>query len=487
VFPKLPATGKTRYSAGVRELVRNHRGFFLFLTLAAIGLRLLFILRVPAVTADSLVYGDIAKNWLEHGIYGLSGLTRISPTDIRLPGYPAFLALVFGMFGAEHYRAALVLQMAVDIATCLVIADLARRLLSPGAAKAAFLLSALCPFLANYAGAALTETWEVFFTALALNLAISGLEGAGWVRWLGAGLASSGAILMRPDGILLPMAIEFYLAALILSRLRSQFQPESSRAILASPVRAGLVLGFSALLPLAPWTVRNWRTFGVFEPLAPRYANETNAFVPLGFERWMKTWIADYVSTEEVYWAVPGSPIDAKNLPTRAFDSPDEERQTDQLLDDYNQRLQIDPALDRRFEQLAEERIREDPWRYWVWLPCLRIAGMWLRPRTEILPCNSRWWEFDEEPLWLAVTVVLGVLNLLYLGAAVLGLVRGARALHLGLLLSFVILRSTFLGSLENPETRYTLEGYPVVILLAAAAWASRNSRPGTAQPGCRA
>jgi len=485
VFLKLPAAGKTRYSAGVRELVRKNRSFFLFATLAAIGLRLVFILRVPAVTADSLVYGDIAKNWLEHGIYGLSGLTRISPTDIRLPGYPAFLALVFGTFGMEHYRAALVLQMVVDIATCLIIADLARRLLSPRAAKAAFVLSALCPFLANYAGAALTETWEVFFTALALNLATSALEGSGWVRWLAAGLASSGAILLRPDGILLPIAIELYLAAWILGRLRSRLQPQSSRAILASSVRAGLVLGVSAVLPLVPWTIRNWRTFDVFQPLAPRYANETNAFVPLGFERWMKTWIADYVSTEEVYWAVPGSPIDAKNLPTRAFDSPQEQQQTERLLDDYNQRMQIDPALDRRFEQLAEERIREDPWRYWVWLPCLRIAGMWLRPRTEILPCNSRWWEFDEEPLWLAVTIILGVLNLLYLGAGMLGLVRGGRVMHLGLLLSFVILRSTFLGTLENPETRYTLEGYPVVILLAAAAWANRSSRPGIDQPGC--
>jgi hypothetical protein len=33
----------------------------------------------------------------------------------------------------------------------------------------------------------------------------------------------------------------------------------------------------------------------------------------------------------------------------------------------------------------------------------------------------------------------------------------------------FVVLRSLFLGSLENPEPRYTLETYPVIIVLAAA------------------
>jgi 4-amino-4-deoxy-L-arabinose transferase-like glycosyltransferase len=470
-------TRKTRYSAVVRELVRNNPRFFLLATLAGMALRLLFILRVPAITADSFVYGDIAKNWLEHGIYGLSGITRISPTDIRLPGYPAFLALVFRIFGMEHYRAALVLQMVVDIATCFVIADLTRRLLSPRTAKAAFLLSALCPFLANYAGAALTETWEVFFTALALNLAISGLEVRGWLRWLACGLACGGAILMRPDGILLPIAIGLYLAALILARLRRQLPSEGATSTIESLLRAGLVLGVSAFLPLVPWTVRNWRTFDRFQPLAPRYANEANTFVPLGFERWMKTWIADYASTEEVYWAVPGSPIDPANLPARAFDSPEQQDETEQLLDDYNRQLQIDPALDRRFEQLAEERVRQDRWRYWVWLPLLRIADMWLRPRTEILPCNSRWWEFDEQPLWLAVMIALGVVNLLYLAAATLGLVRGGPVLRLGLLLGFVILRSAFLGTLENPETRYTLEAYPVVILFAAKAWGNRSAR----------
>src|SRR3984893_16647346 len=164
------------YILSVRQLVRQHLRFFLLATLAGVGLRLLFIFRFPGVTTDSFVYGDITKNWLQHGIYGLSGVDDISPTYIRLPGYPAFLAAVFAIFGMEHYRAVLVLQMFVDIGTCFLIADLARRLVSPQAARVAFLLAALCPFLANYVANALTETLEVFFTVLALDLAIVGLQ-----------------------------------------------------------------------------------------------------------------------------------------------------------------------------------------------------------------------------------------------------------------------------------------------------------------------
>lgn len=456
----------------MRELLRQHFRFFLFTTLAAWALRLLFILRFPAVTSDSLVYGDIAKNWLQHGIYGLSGIHDVSPTYIRLPGYPAFLAAVFAIFGREHYHAAMVVQMFVDLGTCFLVAGMARRLLSPGAARAAFLLAALCPFFANYSAAALTETWEIFFTALALDLALAALnrshQPTSWI-WLGCGLSIGTATLLRPDGGLLLVAVEVYLLISIVRLLPAKREPRAGLASFPTLIKAGLIVALAAVAPLVPWTLRNLHTLHEFQPLAPRYANEENSFVPLGFNRWVKTWMVDYASVEEIYWAVPGAAVDADNLPTRAFDSAQQRDQTEQLLDDYNHSLDITPGLDARFAALAADRIHRAPLRYYVWLPLLRLADMWLRPRTEILPSNTRWWEFDEKPRWLVLGIAFGVAGLLYVGAALMGLWRGQFALHLGLLLSFVILRSAFLVTLENPEPRYTLECYPVVIVLASA------------------
>jgi hypothetical protein len=74
--------------------------------------------------------------------------------------------------------------------------------------------------------------------------------------------------------------------------------------------------------------------------------------------------------------------------------------------------------------------------------------------------------------------LALGVVNLAYVGAAFAGLLRGRFLPHLGLLLTFVILRSAFLGTLENPEPRYTLECYPLVIILAAAWFQQKNQLP---------
>ena len=58
-----------------------------------------------------------------------------------------------------------------------------------------------------------------------------------------------------------------------------------------------------------------------------------------GFNRWVKTWMADYVSVQEIYWAVPGADIDLTRLPHRAFDSGQQRQQTAELFADYNQRL----------------------------------------------------------------------------------------------------------------------------------------------------
>ena len=450
--------------------MRQHLRFYLITLLAAVVLRLLFIFSFPGVTTDSFIYGDIAKNWLLHGVYGVSGANGPDATWIRLPGYPAFLAAVFAVFGMEHYHAVLFLQLLVDIGTCFLIADLARRLVGPRAANAAFLLAALCPFLANYCAAALTETLEVFFTVTALDLMVMALdrERAALRLWAACGLAVGAAILLRPDGGLLLVAIGLYLAWCLVNRIRT----DGNYWQIAL---AGMTVLLVALAPLVPWTLRNSRTFHRFEPLAPRYANEENEFVPMGYNRWVKTWMVDYASVEEIYWPVPGDSIDSTKLPDRAFDSKEQRTETETLISEYNGSQHVTPDLDTRFDALATARIRQSPFRYYAWLPLLRVADMWLRPRTEILPSDSRWWEFNDDPRWSTLAVVLGVINLAYIGLAAAGLLRYPAIRYLGLLLAFAIIRSAFLGTLENPEPRYTLECYPVVILLASA-WLSRRA-----------
>jgi len=479
------------YILSVLELVRKNARFFLGASLAALAVRLLFVLRFPGIVDDSRLYANIATNWLQHGVYGITDSGQIVPTLSRLPGYPAFLAVVFAIFGASNFRAVLLIQVLFDLGTCLLAADLARRMFSESAAKAAFLLAALCPFLADYSAAALTETLEVFFTTLALDFAAIGFarlraqanhgcdpgSTPAWAAFLGCGLSSGASILLRPDGGILLAAIAAYCFWFLLQRLVWHAPgPNRARAML-SMIRAGTLLAISALAPLLPWTFRNLHTFHRFQPLAPRYANDSDEPVMMGFNRWTKTWIADSASVQEIYWNVPGDAIDISRLPHRAFDSARQLQETAQLFADYNQDHDVTPELDARFAWLAAERIQAAPLRYYVWLPALRIADMWLRPRTELLPSDPRWWEFNDEGKWLAVSIFFGLVNLAYLAAAATGLLRSHDIVGIGLLLLFLLLRSLFLGTLENPEPRYTLECYPAVIVAASALFIGKTHR----------
>jgi 4-amino-4-deoxy-L-arabinose transferase-like glycosyltransferase len=464
----------------VLQLLRKDPRFFLAAILVGLALRLLFVLHFPAVVDDSRLYADIAMNWLQYGMYGITDSGHVMPTLSRLPGYPAFLAAIFAVFGWSNFRAVLLVQVAFDLATCFVTADLARRVFSERVAKAAFMLAALCPFLANYSAAALTETLEVFFTALALDFAVCGLapikddgRPGSNLPWWGCGFSIGACILLRPDGGILLATVAGYLLYLL---LRALFGKKSSASIsLVRIVRAGTILAISALVPLIPWTLRNLHTLHRFEPLAPRYANDSDEPLMPGFNRWTKTWIAEYVSVQEIYWNVPGDAIDVTRLPRRAFDSEAQRQETAQLFAAYNSDHDVPLELDARFAALAKARIHAAPLRYYVWLPVERIADMWLRPRTELLPSDPRWWEFNDEHGWLAISIIFGMVNLVYVAAAIVGFLRARIFPAAGLLSFFLLLRSLFLGTLENPEPRYTLECYPVVIVLATVLFIGKS------------
>jgi hypothetical protein len=435
-------------------------------------LRVVLVHRFAIVSGDGLVYGNLAANWLTHGVYGLGDGASLHPTLIRLPGYPAFLAVVFRIFGVGNYSAVLWTQIFADLITCWLLFLVVRARLSTRAAHIALWLAALCPFTATYVAAPLTETLSIFCVALAL-LAASKCLDQNFARWpwlLVLTFALSYAILLRPDGGLL--------AAAVLGWLCWHFyRPSPGRRFVATRLAA---ISLLALLPLAPWAVRNWRVFHVFQPLAPRYANDPEELPESGYKSWTKTWFADAASNEEFYWCADDCALDIDLLPDRAFDSPDQRDRTADLLDAYNESLTITPALDNSFAALAEERAHAHPLRTHLVLPTVRLADMWLRPRTELFDVPARWWEWRDHPRRSLFALVYALLNAAYLVLAIIGFLR-RRVPLAGMMLAYVALRCLLLLTVENAEPRYTLECFPIVIIAAACALAPKQPAATTA------
>ena len=438
---------------------------------AGLAMRLWMLKDLFLVNGDSLIYGGLAKSLLLRGRYDLSiGGGAPVPTLIRLPGYPIFLAFCFRLFGMENYFAVTLVQIALELLGCLLLAEFAGRIAPPGLARGARLatlcLAALCPFTATYAVVPLTEAPTLFAFALALWAMARFCGHPGWASALWFTFAVTFAAFLRPDGALAAVALA---PALVLA-LRCG-NPASAAIPPQNIKRIALVCVLLALLPFAAWTVRNWQTFHVFQPLAPRYAADPGQETYPGWQRWVKTWCLDFVSTYEVYWPVPGSPLDLGKLPSRAFDSPAQYAQTAALASLYNNRdgaTDILPDVDAGFGKLAGERIAAHPLRYYLWLPLGRLADMVLRPRVENLNIDLDWWVYAHHNAETRFSWACAGLNALYLLLGAIGLCLRPRFWKA--MLAYMLLRSALLLTVEAPEARYTLEFFPMLFALGGIA-----------------
>src|SRR3984885_2795004 len=95
---------------------------------AGLALRVYLVLKFPVTdTGDAPFYIELAWNWLKNGVYGFPVNGQLTPVDMRVPGYPAFLAAIFA-FAGKSPQAVMLAQCVMDVAACFLIALIAERL-----------------------------------------------------------------------------------------------------------------------------------------------------------------------------------------------------------------------------------------------------------------------------------------------------------------------------------------------------------------------
>ena len=471
--------------------------------IVGLALRLLFVLGFPAAAGDSALYLQLARNLADHHVYGLWINGQLVPTELRTPGYPAFLAVIALLFGRGP-KPILLSQAVMDLCTCVVTGLLAGAL-APVAARrrvvvAGLWLAATCPFVADYSAVVLTEVLAAFLSTAACVCFVASVNAEiieiPWNRRSIAltsnTLACFGAFLTGLASLVRPEMPLLAATAGVLLTLR--WWRSLGWRKLAQLVA---MMGGAVLLPLAPWAARNLITLHEVQFLAPRYATLPSEYAPRGYYAWTKTWLTRYRDVYNTLWKIGDEAVETDDLPAAAFDSPDEKARVVALLDQYNDspNLDLSPQLDKEFTAIARERTRRNPARTYLAVPFQRALTLWFTSRTELLPSSAAIWplaeHWDENPLDLLVALFFALLNYIYIALALCGIwiawrerrapqaAQGAESANLwgiALLAAYLAARTIFLTTVEAPEPRYVVSCFPAALALAALFW-SRMSR----------
>lgn len=508
-------------------MTRTGRVIAIFVLGAALAFRLWWAIALPNDSSgDTILYEQFAVNLLQHGVYSGEEGPPYSPSYIRTPGYPLFLAGVYSIFGAGNDVAVRASQAVLDTATCLFVALLALAWCPPGwderrkrrAFFAALVVAAACPMVALYIGTVLSETLTFFFGTACILAASYALKAGGRraaALWAACGALGGMATMVRPDSGLLLAAAGGTMGLRALAKAwKERRQAGGTRGKLRAAVFQGAVLSLAFAATLAPWTIRNAKLFHAFMPLSPEHAQMPGEFVPYGYLAWVRSWISDQRYIDPFLWEIDTQPLRIAELPVSACDSPQERERVAALFalvnppgigasaapanrdnndgakdaEEPSAGVNITPAADAQFMALAHERASSHRFRTYILLPVKRAVAMWFDTHSaytpfdnELFPLARLDWE-SLEPLWLLLFMALVWLHTILGGLGAWKLWREPESRVWALLLILLIVpRVAFFATIENPEPRYLVELFPFTAAASgvALAWLLKHRALG--------
>jgi len=506
-------------------------------------------LRAGPLEGDARVYSRIADNVIDHGVFSAEEQPdrdqQFPPTIIRLPGYPIFLAAIYYVAGNDNYSAAQAVQGALHFGSAILAALLAfswaggKRRRRRTAAFFAFVLAAFCPFTVNYSAALLTEVLTIFLLMAMMLFATYAIKTDRLSRlllwWALSGLVAGFAVEVRPDAGL--FALGLGLAVVIASMARHGFRYGMLHAL-----ARGSVYSVAFALVLIPWTVRNERVFGQFQPLSPQHAEAPGEFVPLGYFAWLRTWVDDPRYVSPMLWDLEIHRIDTAKIPARAYTNDREQAEIATLFDQYNNSdpdhplnpkpdanasdndnddnsddsadtnsdesdqgsadddpdqaddeldLHLSPESDAAFADIARRRIADHPINYYLELPAIRSTKMWFDAHADFYPFAGSLFplmDLDTETyqhLWLPLFFgIVCLYTLLAICGIILMLIRRQPSALIWVVMALLVSlpRIVFFGTLENPEPRYLIELFFIAAILGAIALSRVSLRSARGQ-----
>jgi hypothetical protein len=330
--------------------------------------RLLIGVTAPLAFGDAGVYLTVANNILLNHCVSISDPTTGACVPHwggnQLPGYPAFIALVQGIFSDRP----VVVPVAQATVVAFVIAYFFVTVSRCTGARTPTLIAAavlsLSPVGIGWTRLTFTESLSIAATIWITTELICSLCQKK-LRVLPLALALSAAIFVRYDAVLLAIPI-----ALVGFAIHGPVEA----------IRRGVILAVLVSIPLGAWWVRSVQA-GL--PAIPVFNAAKEGWQPAtGYVSWWSTWVWNQYQYPAVAFPAATGLYDTIVIPESAYADEAEQQAVENLLAELATHVgqPFPKHIDDQFAELASARRAEEPFRQWIGLPLIRAAVMWGNP-----------------------------------------------------------------------------------------------------------
>lgn len=243
----------------MKKIFKSNFAFSVLPALLVILIHLVSLFKYESVQFDGYEYLSIANNIISNGQYSVSQINTEdfpqflgeSPTRMRQPLYPVFLALFFFFFGKSIISVQIV-QLILSILTLFLIVDFGKRIFGSDYSRFNNIILSLYFPLWILSTSILTETVFIFFIIISFRYYIISKEKKEFKFIFLSGILLGLAFLTRPIALIL-----FFIIGII------HIYPSKK---LNYKYVSIFVLGF--MLVTIPWTLRNYFVMDEITPLS---------------------------------------------------------------------------------------------------------------------------------------------------------------------------------------------------------------------------
>jgi 4-amino-4-deoxy-L-arabinose transferase-like glycosyltransferase len=272
----------------VKKTFKPYLTFYVLPALLVILIHLVSLFKYEPIQFDSNEYLSIATNIINNGQYSVSQINSKdfpqflgeSPTRMRQPLYPVFLALLFFFFGNSIIPVQLV-QLILSLFTLFLIVDIGKRIFGSDYSQINNIILSIYFPLWMLSTSILTETVFIFFIIISFRFYIISKEKKELKFILLSGVLLGLAFLTRPIALILFLVI----GSIHLYTLKKVSYKYFS------------ILSIGFMLVIIPWTLRNYFVMDEFTPLSSDGGYNLFAST-LGVNE--KPWINDFGFNEAV-------------------------------------------------------------------------------------------------------------------------------------------------------------------------------------------